>query len=90
MSIAESPTSLKRAGNLPRFSTVRLSKCEREALELIARGHDSKTVAELLYISKRTVDTRLANIYNKLEVNNRISAIRAAQQFGFLPFEKWG
>ncbi|MER3495994.1 MAG: hypothetical protein C4320_03810, partial [Armatimonadota bacterium] len=37
--------------------------------------------------SKRTVDFHLANIYAKLEVNNRVQAFRAALRLGLIPFE---
>lgn len=67
---------------------IRLTRCELEALRLIALGIDSKTVASMLMISKRTVDTRLATVYAKLDVNNRLSAIQAALRAGLIPFER--
>ena len=45
---------------------VRLTKREIEVLSLIAQGHSSKEAADSLYVSKRTVDFHLANIYDKL------------------------
>ena len=38
-------------------------------------------------MSKRTVDFHLANIYDKLQVNNRVQAFRAATRMGLIPFE---
>ena len=66
---------------------VRLTKREIEVLSLIAQGHSSKEAADTLYISKRTVDFHLANIYDKLQVNNRVQAFRAAIRLGLIPFE---
>jgi DNA-binding CsgD family transcriptional regulator len=66
---------------------VRLTKREIEVLSLIAQGHSSKEAAESLYVSKRTVDFHLANIYDKLQVNNRVQAFRAATRLGLIPFE---
>jgi DNA-binding CsgD family transcriptional regulator len=66
---------------------VRLTKKEIEVLSLIAQGHSSKEAAEVLVVSKRTVDFHLANIYEKLDVNNRIQAFRAATRLGLIPFE---
>ncbi len=66
---------------------VRLTKREIEVLSLIAQGHSSKEAAETLYVSKRTVDFHLANIYDKLQVNNRVQAFRAATRLGLIPFE---
>lgn len=67
--------------------TVRMTKREVEVLSLIAQGHSSKEAAEVLYVSKRTVDFHLANIYDKLQVNNRVQAFRAACRLGLIPFE---
>jgi len=66
---------------------VRLTKREIEVLSLIAQGHSSKEAADALYVSKRTVDFHLANIYDKLQVNNRVQAFRAATRLGLIPFE---
>lgn len=67
--------------------SVRLTKREIEVLSLIAQGHSSKEAADVLYVSKRTVDFHLANIYDKLQVNNRVQAFRAATRLGLIPFE---
>jgi DNA-binding CsgD family transcriptional regulator len=66
---------------------VRLTKREIEVLSLISQGHSSKEAADVLYVSKRTVDFHLANIYDKLQVNNRVQAYRAATRLGLIPFE---
>jgi DNA-binding CsgD family transcriptional regulator len=66
---------------------VRLTKREVEVLSLIAQGNSSKEAADALYVSKRTVDFHLANIYDKLNVNNRVQAFRAATRLGLIPFE---
>jgi len=66
---------------------VRLTKREIEVLSLIAQGMSSKEVADALFVSKRTVDFHLANIYDKLQVNNRVQAFRMATRLGLIPFE---
>lgn len=68
-------------------TTVKLSGAELQVLRLIALGNDSKTVADTLFVSKRTVDAHLSSIFSKLRVTNRLSAIRSAHQHGLLPFE---
>lgn len=65
----------------------RLSDREIEVLSLIALGHHSRGVADLLYVSKRTVDFHMANIFEKLGVNNRMLAVRKATQLGMLRVE---
>ena len=64
---------------------ARLTKREIEILSLIVEGHSSKKVAELLFVSKRTVDFHLDNIYEKLQVSNRMQALQRATRLGLLP-----
>lgn len=66
---------------------VRLTKREIEVLTLIAHGNSSRETSEKLFVSKRTVDFHLANIYDKLQVNNRVQAFRMATKLGLIPFE---
>lgn len=68
-------------------TAVRLTNKEIEVLSLIAQGHSSQEAADELFVSKRTVDFHLANIYDKLQVNNRVQAFRAAMRLGLIPFE---
>ncbi len=64
--------------------TVKLTRREVEILTLIVEGHSSKTVADLLFVSKRTVDFHLDNIYEKLNVTNRMQALQRASRMGLL------
>jgi len=66
---------------------VRLTKRELEVLRLVIEGKSSKDVADALYVSKRTVDFHLANIYDKLQVSNRVQAFRRATRLGLIPLE---
>jgi DNA-binding CsgD family transcriptional regulator len=52
-------------------TVVPLTDREREVALLAAAGHSSKTIAEHLYLSVRTVDNHLARIYDKLGVSSR-------------------
>jgi Response regulator containing a CheY-like receiver domain and an HTH DNA-binding domain len=52
-----------------------LSGREREILQLLVRGMDSKTIAGRLGISSKTVAYHLTNVYEKLDVNSRPEAI---------------
>ncbi len=62
-----------------------LTERERAILRLAAEGHSNPEIAETLGISDGTVRNHISNIYTKLEVNTRESAIRAAQQMRELP-----
>ena len=66
---------------------IKLTKREIEVLTLVIEGRASKEVADMLYVSKRTVDFHLANIYDKLQVTNRVQAFRRATRLGLIPFE---
>lgn len=66
---------------------VKLTKREIEVLTHVIQGKSSKEVAETLFVSKRTVDFHLANVYDKLHVNNRVQAFRRATRLGLIPYE---
>lgn len=55
-----------------------LTPRERETLQLMSEGLPNKVIARRLGISERTVTTHVANIYTKLHVNNRVSAVQEA------------
>ncbi len=57
-----------------------LTPREREILQHMSEGLPNKTIATRLSISERTVTTHVANIYSKLHVNNRVSAIQEAMR----------
>lgn len=63
---------------------VRLTKREIEVLSLVLEGKSSREVANSLYCSKRTVDFHLARIYEKLQVSNRVQAMRRAALLGLV------
>jgi DNA-binding CsgD family transcriptional regulator len=67
--------------------SIKLTKREIEVLTLVIEGRSSKEVADMLYVSKRTVDFHLANIYEKLQVSNRVQAFRRATRLGLIPNE---
>lgn len=63
---------------------VRLTKREIEVLQLVLEGKSSREVASTLVCSKRTVDFHLARIYDKLNVSNRVQAMRRAAMLGIV------
>ena len=63
---------------------VNLSKRESEILELLAKGYQNKEIASDLYISNEAVKKSLYRLYQKLEVNNRSSAIMQAVSMGLV------
>ncbi|HAT14225.1 MAG TPA: helix-turn-helix transcriptional regulator, partial [Microcoleaceae bacterium UBA11344] len=61
---------------------VTLSDRELQVVELVATGLTNEKIAEKLEISKRTVDNHISNILNKTRVDNRVSLVRWALQWG--------
>jgi DNA-binding CsgD family transcriptional regulator len=55
-----------------------LSEREREILNLLAQGLSNKMIAARLYLSVRTVEGHLANIYSHLSVHSRTEAMLMA------------
>lgn len=60
-----------------------LSHRERQVLELIVEGKTSKEIADLLYISIRTVQHHRANIRRKLGVKKTVDLVRYAMGNGY-------
>ncbi len=63
-----------------------LTPRESEILEHMSEGLPNKAIASRLSISERTVTTHIANIYSKLHVNNRVSAIQEAMRRRILDY----
>lgn len=68
---------------LPQEVFPDLTSREREILELIAQGEANLSIAHTLSISLKTVRNHVANIYNKLQVTDRVQAILRARNAGF-------
>jgi two-component system response regulator NreC len=63
----------------PELSKVNeLTEREREILHLLADGLSNKSIASKLYLSIRTVEGHLANIYQRLGVHSRTEAMLMA------------
>lgn len=52
-----------------------LAPRERQVLELLAKGHLYKEIAEQLHLSVPTVNCYIRNIYEKLQVHSRAQAV---------------
>ena len=61
-----------------------LTTRELEVLRLLARGLRNKEIAARLYVSERTVNFHLANIYQKLNVSGRTQALSKALEQGLI------
>jgi DNA-binding NarL/FixJ family response regulator len=61
-----------------------LTPRELEVIKLIAEAHTSEEIAELLVISKKTVDRHRANILEKLGMRNRVELTHYAIRRGLV------
>ncbi len=61
-----------------------LTDRESEVLSLMARGRLSKEIADVLGVSKLTIDNHRKNILSKLEADNAIEAINTARAAGLV------
>jgi NarL family two-component system response regulator YdfI len=85
---ASSATTSSPATNLhhtPLPGYMELTKREQEVLAGVASGERSKEIAKRLGITERTVRAYLTNIYPKLNVDSRASAVAVAIARGLLP-----
>ncbi|GAC1651050.1 MAG: hypothetical protein NVS4B12_21470 [Ktedonobacteraceae bacterium] len=71
----------KQGGRAP-YET--LTARELDVLRLLARGMRNKEIAARLYVSERTVNFHLANIYQKLNVSGRTEALSKAIEQGLV------
>ncbi|MFN2614360.1 MAG: response regulator [Actinomycetota bacterium] len=60
----------------PEAPPFQLTTREQQVLELLALGLSARGMGANLGIGERTVNTYVANLYRKMGVNNRVSAVR--------------
>ena len=58
-----------------------ISPRETEVLQLLIQGRSNKEIGETLFISARTVETHLHNMYGKCGVKSRLELIKRAGRF---------
>jgi two-component system response regulator NreC len=63
---------------------VRLTARETEILRLVALGHTNAEIAEMLFLSVRTIDSHRAHVQSKLGCRNRAGLVREALARGLL------
>ncbi len=54
---------------------ARSPSVSREVLQLIAAGLSNREIADRLFLSPRTVERHIANLYRKLDVHSKAEAM---------------
>jgi DNA-binding NarL/FixJ family response regulator len=72
----------KRGRKGDRFSE--LTRREREVLQHIANGYTSPQIAQILYISRKTVENHRQNIMKKLNIHDTAGLVRYAIKIGLV------
>jgi DNA-binding NarL/FixJ family response regulator len=68
----------------PSIGETELTLREKQVLKLVAEGHTSQEIAEILSLSKKTVLCHRANIMTKLAIHNRTELIKYAMRLGLI------
>jgi predicted ATPase/DNA-binding CsgD family transcriptional regulator len=72
--LQRTPSPLAKAA--PRLGTSPLTRRELQVARLIAEGAANRQIAAQLFISERTVETHVTNMFNKLNLSSRVQLAR--------------
>jgi DNA-binding NarL/FixJ family response regulator len=75
---------LERAASGEEVPEDPLSPRELEVVKLLAEGHTTDEVAEMLFISPKTVNRHRENVFEKLGMHNRVELTRYAIRRGLV------
>jgi DNA-binding NarL/FixJ family response regulator len=60
---------------------------EMEVLQAIAKGFNTREIAELLYVSNNTIETHRKSLMSKLEARNAVDLVLKAINLGIIPLD---
>jgi ATP/maltotriose-dependent transcriptional regulator MalT len=75
----------RTSGTAPRAKPDGLSEREMDVLRLIAGGKSNQEIADELFVSARTVERHISNLYGKIKVHSRTQATAYAFSHALLP-----
>ncbi|HKZ21334.1 MAG TPA: LuxR C-terminal-related transcriptional regulator, partial [Acidimicrobiia bacterium] len=78
---AKAVTELDRIGVRSRAQPA-LTPVERNIASLASQGHSNREIADLLFVSRKTVESNLTHIYRKLGIRSRAQLGAALDQAG--------
>lgn len=78
----------RHKNQLKKSRAKHLSSCltsrELDVMTFLTKGNTNREIADKLYISERTVQTHLSNIFHKFQVSSRTEAVLVAVRQGWL------
>ncbi|MFA6282910.1 MAG: response regulator transcription factor [Desulfurivibrionaceae bacterium] len=66
-----------------------LSEREQQIFRLVVEGHTTKNIAQMLFLSPRTVEKHRSNIVKKLDIHDPMALVRYAVKIGVVDPELW-
>jgi two-component system response regulator TtrR len=85
LKLAEEGFSRRQEREVARSLLARLTPAERRVLDLVVAGGTSKSIAEALERSVRTIEVHRARIAKKLGAKSRIELVRLVEAAALLP-----
>ncbi len=78
---------IRQAEAMTLDSYDKLTNREREVLQLVAEGHSTRGIAELLHITEGTVRSHRAHLMNKLDIHSTAELTQYASRKGAISIE---
>ncbi len=69
---------------MPHVALPELTPREAEALALLGQGYSNKAIAKAMGVSPETVKDHLERVFAKLDVRDRLTAVKRANELGLL------
>ncbi len=66
-----------------------LSEREQQVFRLVAQGHSTSQIADILCVSPKTVEKHRASLMNKLDVHDRLDLLKYAIKIGVVDPDLW-
>ena len=82
--VEDLPLNVARTRSSPLLGERILTTRETEVLYHVARGETDKEIADMLFVSRKTVSNHVSNILAKLAVSNRREAVKTAFRIGLI------
>jgi DNA-binding NarL/FixJ family response regulator len=76
--------TLKKKKSQLKEEPIIITNREKEVIRLVMDGKTSAEIAEILFISPRTVDTHRSNLMQKLQTKNTVELIRKVNELDLL------